>query len=397
MKSGLSPCLFLPVAVFIIAWPTSSKAFPATKSSTDRIALFAVQVRPEEQMSAFQHTDIPTSDITTIYQEQQKEQLRQSLSSTALPRALRLVDIVWNGILNPVYTTLIQRGLPSDGNIDEFWLNEVNSSTTLAQQCVSALEKMGPTYVKFGQALASRPDVVPRSLAQALSVLQDSMRPFDTPLAKEIIRHDLATSFSSEHELQAFVASLSEKPVAAASIGQVYSGILPSGQKVAIKVQRPGISEIVKQDSTLLSTIVQLIESLPAISVIQKNQERLVETDLSGAVDEFMSRIVEELDYRNEAKNIELFYKLYSHRRETVIIDGSIEVDGRIEVVVPEVYMDLCTDRVLVMEWIDGTHLVDLESERSSRDSLALIEKCIDCTLSQLLDTGVLHADPHGG
>jgi aarF domain-containing kinase len=399
MKSFLMKTfLFLPAIVFVTTLP-SSKAFSTTKLKLQSTTLFAVQVKSKEQLSFSQTSEIPASEIT-IYQQQQQQQrqhLQQSLSSTALPRALRLLDIVWKEIIHPVYTTLIQRGLPSDDDSDIFWLNKVNGTTTLADQCVSALEKMGPTYVKFGQALASRPDVVPRSLAQALSTLQDAMQPFDTRLAKEIIQHDLKSSCSSEQELQAFVASLSETPVAAASIGQVYSGRLPSGQKVAIKVQRPGISEIVQQDSTLLGTIVQLIESIPAIAAIQTDQERLVETDLSGAVDEFMSRIVEELDYRNEARNIQLFHKLYSHRREAVASDDAIEVDDRIEVVVPEVFMDLCTDRVLVMEWIDGTHLVDLETESSSRESLALIEQCIDCTLSQLLDTGVLHADPHGG
>eukprot|EP00980_Cylindrotheca_fusiformis_P006674 scaffold1391_cov123-Cylindrotheca_fusiformis.AAC.12 len=436
MKSALTSLITFPHwFLFLVTSSSAFEALSSIRSTSKRANLFAVQVRSQENVSTLPANEIPVvvSDARTArfqeedkielkqqQQQQQKGIQRQSLTSTALPRALKLVDIVWNEILYPVYTTLIQRGMPSDEDSDLFWSNQVknsnnnihNNGTTvaLAEQCVSALEQMGPTYVKFGQALASRPDVVPLPLAQALSTLQDSMQPFDTRVAKDIIQADLQSSFANEQELQTFLDSLSETPVAAASIGQVYSGRLPTNnrngqpqqpQKVAIKVQRPGISEIVQQDSALLGTIVQVIESIPAIPGIQQNphrhhqqQRRLVETDLTGAVEEFMSRIVEELDYRNEAKNIQLFYKLYSHRREKST--SSVD-DDRIQVVVPEVYMDLCTDRVLVMEWIDGTQLVDLQTESSAQESLALIEQCIDCTLSQLLDTGVLHADPHGG
>ncbi|CAJ1932481.1 unnamed protein product [Cylindrotheca closterium] len=341
--------------------------------------------------------------------QQQQQQEEHKGPSMAASRALRLFDIVFNDIIAPIYTTLIQRGLPPNGDWDQFWGFPWNGKT-LADQCVLALEKMGPTYVKFGQALASRPDIVPRSLAQSLRTLQDSMQPFDTLIAKEIIQQELANSSAShEEDIQALVSSLSDHPVAAASIGQVYSGHLANGQKVAIKVQRPGIREIVQQDASLLHTIVQMVEPIPALPGLQKNQERLVETNLKGAVDEFMSRIVEELDYRNEANNIQTFHQLYSHRRPTASSNRQRssssssnenkehEEDNRIEVVVPEVYMDLCTDQVIVMEWIEGTHLVDLETDSSSQESLALIQQCIECTLSQLLDTGVLHADPHGG
>jgi predicted unusual protein kinase regulating ubiquinone biosynthesis (AarF/ABC1/UbiB family) len=326
----------------------------------------------------------------------QQEQQKQSFTSGAVPRAMRLFDIVWNEIAKPAYTALIQRGLPTeDWNV--FWSSPVSGmgSMTLATQSTLALEKMGPTYVKFGQALASRPDVVPRALAQALSTLQDSMQPFDTKVAKAIIQRELESSFANDQDLEVFVSSLSEVPVAAASIGQVYSGRLPNGQKVAIKVQRPGIREIVNQDSSLLRTIVELIESIPAISGIQTDQKRFIETDLSGAVEEFMSRVIEELDYRNEARNLQLFFELYSHRRE--LTQEEKKNENRIEIVVPEVYMNLCTDSVLVMEWIEGTHLVDLETENSTNESLDLIDMAIQCTFSQLLDTGVMHADPHGG
>ena len=111
-------------------------------------------------------------------------------------------------------------------------------SLTLAGQSALALEKLGATYVKFGQALAARPDVVPRSLALALSTLQDSMQPFDTPMAKKIIENELLSAdinTLSRDSIQSLIESLSETPVAAASIGQVYSGMW-KGKKVAIVI-----------------------------------------------------------------------------------------------------------------------------------------------------------------
>ena len=114
-------------------------------------------------------------------------------------------------------------------------------TTTLASRAALALEQMGPTFVKFGQALASRPDIVPPKLATALSTLQDKMQPFDTSLAKGIVGRELLSLSSkllSANELEDFVSSLSVTPVATASIRQVYSGTLPNNnQKVAIKVQ----------------------------------------------------------------------------------------------------------------------------------------------------------------
>lgn len=313
---------------------------------------------------------------------------------------------------------------------------------TLAESVTYALEQMGPTYVKFGQALSSRPDIIPRSLALSLSSLQDQMIPFDTYVAKNIVYSELfnvtTTSSSSsntgtggENEttttttLQEFLDSFSTQPVAAASIGQVYSAHL-HGRKVAVKVQRPGIRDTVNEDFHLLKQVMTLIESIPAIPKLQpQHQKRFISTDLTGAVEEFMSRILEELDYQNEAKNIQLFSSLYSHRRKTDLNDdndnaaeednddnkgkkkkqmrkkrnseNTISSRDEIQVVVPEVLMEYCTDSVLVMEWIDGTKLVDLQTKEAAQESLALLQQGISCTLSQLLDTGILHADPHGG
>lgn len=315
---------------------------------------------------------------------------RTTTNTSAFSRAQRLAEISVGTLVGPLTVALFKTGLPrTQEEWNLFWelpVDDGSSSLTLAQQVTCALEDMGPTFVKFGQSMAARPDIVPRSLAVALSTLQDQMQPFDTQIAKTILETELMSKKTNKQDdCQAILASLSETPVAAASIGQVYSARLANQQKVAIKVQRPGIRDVVEQDSALLLQVAKWLESLPDP---RQQQERFIRTNLSGAIQEFMTRLREELDYRNEANNLEIFASLYSHRRVT---------NTSVQVVVPEVYDELCTENVLVMEWLDGTKLVDLETEESSRESLALIEEGIDCTLSQLLETGILHADAHSG
>jgi len=310
-----------------------------------------------------------------------------------LHRAWRIGQILLDKVVGPCSITLLKSGWPTEEEQwNNFWLSPAtdtaaaaaaitsstaNATTTLAQQLVLALEEMGPTYVKLGQALSSRPDIIAPTLAQALRRLQDQMQPFHD--AKRILESELPDT----EERKAILASLSELPVAAASVGQVYSALLPNQTKVAVKVQRPDIQNLVDQDAKLFLLIAAALETLQI-----QGQQRLIQADITGAIQEFMSRLYEELDYRIEARNLQEFASLYCHR---------MNPGASVQVVVPHLYPALSTKRVLVMEWIDGTKLVNLDTEKSKQESLALIREGIDCTLSQLLETGVLHADPHGG
>jgi len=310
---------------------------------------------------------------------------------------------------------------------------------TNADRVASALERLGPTFVKFGQAISSRPDIVPPSLATSLSRLQDNMESFDTVTAKGIVIEELlgrvgerekngggsttviddrwydgsADVFLTEETVRSLVDSLSEEPVAAASIGQVYKGVMPGFGTVAVKVRRPQIDDTVKSDFALLRTLATLIESIPALSSAQSSsdgnqQDRLIATELVAAIDEFMGRLLEELDFYREADNARRFASLYSIRGPGSAVDGMPDVNGK-GVVVPEFLPDLCTGEVIVMEWIEGTKLTevtkgaageagDSAAQRAKvQENLLLIELATEYTLSQLLDTGVLHADPHGG
>ena len=340
---------------------------------------------------------------------------------SALNRAVEIGTILGGQVFAPILTSLVvnQDNWPTEENFswEKFWSTSTDGISH-AQRLVFALEDLGPTYVKFGQALGSRPDVVPTSLAAALCTLQDEMQPFDSDLAKDIIVSELmgydgggesARSISLQN-VEALIESLTDVPVAAASIGQVYKAKLPGKGDVAVKVQRPGVRKLVERDTELLLTFAKFLESLPALpsqridndgsssSTAPTNKPaRLINTQLVSATQEFMSRIFEELDYRNEAANIEKFANLYSE------YNGS---SPDVSVIVPQVYLDWCTENVLVMEWIDGSKLTDVQTAGKSKDknaqdsteeNLALVKVAIDSTLSQLLITGILHADPHAG
>jgi len=272
-----------------------------------------------------------------------------------LKRSWEISSALLSDVVGPSLVSLFQYGWPVDG--DEFWSRAQADGLSFAEHAALTLEKLGPTYVKFGQALSARADVVPPVLAEALSKLQDDMATtFDTVTAKDMIRRELTQAKTSPDIITALIDSLSEEPVGAASIAQVYKAQLPHYGPVAIKVQRPGIRELVQQDTALLLQAANFLESLPALPMQtttsnnnnnnRKNKNRLVATKLVQAVDEFMSRVTEELDYGIEIENMAKFARLYSHRT------GSSET---VNVVVPEVLTELCTENVIVMEWIEGT------------------------------------------
>jgi predicted Ser/Thr protein kinase len=402
------------------------------------------QTTPSSSSSPVQTVNMDLASIKTKMDATETEMAaksspRASSSSSMLPpsiaRASQLLKITWNEFLLPVGQAIRNAATDTTSSSssssswsvfsltsDEFWQLPImvkaepssptttTTTTTVAQQFTRLLEILGVTYVKFGQALSARPDIVPRPLAVALTKLQDQMDISQELQTRALVQRILEKEWESTTSHNNVVVldkneildTLSERPEAAASIGVVYSAYY-QGQKVCVKIQRPNIAQMVQQDAQLLRTAAKLLESIPPLpGSSNNNNKRFIQTDLSGAVEEFMSRIVEELDYRNEAANIELFGSLYSHRRPT------LEKTTDIQVVVPKVYREMCTEKVVVMEWIDGVKLVDLQRQRQRQRQQSgdmgdddttrdLIQQGIDCTLSQLLDTGILHADPHGG
>lgn len=229
------------------------------------------------------------------------------------------------------------------------------------------LTQLGPTYIKIGQALSTRPDLVPPTYLEELTTLQDQLPSFPNEIAYQFIKEELGLS------PQDIYAEISSNPIAAASLGQVYKGRLKTGEKVAIKVQRP---DLVKR----ISLDVYLMRGLAGWA--QKNIKR-IRSNLIAITDELASRIFEEMNYIQEGRNAERFAELYGHLPE---------------IYVPKIYWDYTGRRVLTMEWIDGIKLTNIQAiQAKGIDATHLVEVGVNCSLRQLLEHGFFHADPHPG
>jgi predicted unusual protein kinase regulating ubiquinone biosynthesis (AarF/ABC1/UbiB family) len=246
----------------------------------------------------------------------------------------------------------------------------VTNDTISRQRAIELRElltQLGPASIKIGQALSTRPDIVPPVLLEELTKLQDQIPPFDNAIAYRFIEEELGARPEELFE------ELSDRPIAAASLGQVYKGKLKTGETVAVKVQRPGLTQTITQDLYILRGLAKwVMKRFP-----------VVRSDLVGILDEFATRIFEEMDYNHEGRNAERFASLYGYIQE---------------IYVPKIYWDYTGRRVLTMEWIEGTKLTEIEAiEAQGIDATALIEVGVQCSLRQLLEYGFFHADPHPG
>ncbi len=235
-----------------------------------------------------------------------------------------------------------------------------------AAQLREILTRLGPTYIKIGQALSTRPDLVAPLFLVEFTKLQDQLPPFDNAIAFRLIQEELGAPPSEIYQ------ELTADPIAAASLGQVYKGKLFSGETVAVKVQRPDLVERISIDMYVVRILAEWLS---------KNVKR-VKSDLVGIVDEFASKLFEEMDYTQEGRNAERFRELYT----------------RPQIYIPKIYWAYTARRVLTMEWIDGKKLTQLdEIEAQGLNGRELIEIGVNCSLRQLLEHGFFHADPHPG
>ncbi|MFN5979509.1 MAG: ABC1 kinase family protein [Pseudanabaena sp.] len=237
----------------------------------------------------------------------------------------------------------------------------------LAIESRQLLTQLGPAFIKIGQALSTRPDIVPPIFMDELAELQDQLPAFDNDIAFQFIRESLGADPSEVY------AEISENPIAAASLGQVYKGRLRTGELVAIKVQRPDIAAGIALDMYILRGIATWL----------RKTFKFVRSNLAAILDEFASRIFEEMDYTFEGHNAEKFAKYYG------------ELEG---IYVPKIYWQYTAKRVLTMEWIEGIKLTNVQKVKEAGfDSRHIIEVGVQCSLRQLLDYGYFHADPHPG
>ncbi|OAY70063.1 Uncharacterized protein ACMD2_22316 [Ananas comosus] len=245
-----------------------------------------------------------------------------------------------------------------------------------AEKFRETLIRLGPFYIKLGQALSTRPDILPSAYCRELSKLQDQIPPFPTRVAIKSIESQLGSPIS-----ELFV-DISREPIAAASLGQVYKAHLHTGELVAVKVQRPGMTVSLTLDALLFDMIGGQLKRFAK-----------ARKDLLGAVNEMVRHMFDEIDYILEARNAERFATLYSN-------SASAEGKSRrgTAVKVPKIYWKYTRKAVLTMEWIDGIKLTDTDRINEVRlDRKRLIDQGLYCSLRQLLEEGFFHADPHPG
>ncbi|HET8718785.1 MAG TPA: AarF/UbiB family protein [Nocardioidaceae bacterium] len=237
-----------------------------------------------------------------------------------------------------------------------------------AESLTDDLEAMGPTFVKLGQLLSTRVDLLTPAYTDALSRLQDEVEPFDHETVEQIVSSELGVRLSK------VFPDFDRKPIASASLGQVHRARLRDGRDVVVKVQRPDIREQVLADMEVLTDLAGVLDAHTDTG------RRLGVSDL---VEEFRRTLLEELDYRREAANLET-------------LRGIVEDHDRL--VVPAAYPDLTTSRVLTMEYVDGSKVTDLGPLRKLElDGAGLADALFAGYLRQVLVDGVFHADPHPG
>jgi predicted unusual protein kinase regulating ubiquinone biosynthesis (AarF/ABC1/UbiB family) len=255
-------------------------------------------------------------------------------------------------------------GLLIDRSVGNIEANKSDRATQLRE----ILTHLGPTYIKVGQALSTRPDLIRQDFLDELIKLQDQLPAFDNELAMQIIESQLKKSVEELYK------EISPRPVAAASLGQVYKARLYTGEEVAVKVQRPNLLPTITRDLYLLRWASSWIKPFLPLNLGD---------NLTVVVDEFGVKLFEEIDYQNEGRNAEKFAANFQD-------DPTVKV--------PLIYWRYSSQTVLTLEWIDGIKLTDLEGiKKAGLDRDTLIKAGVTSGMRQLLEFGFFHADPHPG
>lgn len=246
--------------------------------------------------------------------------------------------------------------------------DEASTRFTTEERIRMAIEELGPTFIKFGQVLSTRADLIPMSLVIELRKLQDNVPPFPSQEAVQVIERELGAPLTT------LFSSFEQNPLAAASIAQVHAAHLPSGEKVVIKVQRPNIQKVISIDLDILRILARLLE------------ERIPESrpyNPTGIVEEFSRSISHEIDFTLEAYNILRFAENF---RDCDFIRA------------PRVFKSHCSSRILTMELIDGIRGDDYAAmDRAGFARKLLAERGAQAVLQQVFIDGFFHADPHPG
>jgi len=240
--------------------------------------------------------------------------------------------------------------------------------TTRAEQLRQTIEELGPTFVKFGQIVADRPDLASDHLREELKKLQSNARPMDDGESISLIEMELG------HPIEEIFLTLEKKHIASASIAQVYSGVLKTGERVAIKIQRPNIKHKIEIDLILMKVLAkQVVKTYPGLASF----------NLIGFVEDFGENLMKELDFNNEASNMLRFTDMFKD-------DPSCYI--------PKVFIQHSRQRLLVMEYIEGLRPDDIDGLRAAGfDPQVIAVNGTHIILKMILRHGFFHADPHPG
>ncbi len=248
---------------------------------------------------------------------------------------------------------------------------EKNKEVTQEKQAVwlkEQLIELGPTFIKIGQSLGTRADLLPLPFVKSLGELQDSVPPFPNEIAFARMEMEFGKKINEVY------AEFDIEPIAAASLGQVYRAKLFTGEEVAVKVQRPNLAGIIKGDVEILRKVAKFAERFPRLNE---------NADWAGMLREFDETIAEEMDYAAEGRNAEKFHESFATWTN---------------VHVPKIYWHATTEKVLTMEFIHGTKVTSLDELRERKVSPEKVNRLLIKTyLKQLLEDGFFHADPHPG
>ena len=292
-----------------------------------------------------------------------KHRTKMKLSPNHLKRYQEIARLFWKYGRSDLVT---QMGL--DEAVDPKELTPAKEGAATPDHLADDLEAMGPTYVKLGQILSSRPDLLPEAYLKALARLQDKVKPFSFAEVEEIVTSELGVRIS-----KAF-SRFDAVPLAAASLGQVHSAALRDGRLVVVKVQRPNIAKQIAEDFEVLTEIAEFLEAHTELG----QRHRFL-----NILEEFRISIQQELNYEREAQNL-------------IAVGNNLKEFELIQV--PQPVPDYSTRRVLTMDYVQGRKITALGPlARLELKGAPLAEELFKAYLKQVLVDGVFHADPHPG
>jgi ABC1 atypical kinase-like domain len=347
----------------------------ANSGAASAAAMATAAVNAAVSMKTLDAPDVTKSYISLDRSDSTKNALDEDGLPLIYDKAL--IEQYWSkerGALNQRWAYFVGKAVPFFTRMITLFIRDGKISDQeipkLSKQVREDLQDLGPTFIKAGQMMSVRPDVLPQATLDELTKLQDSVVAFDTKIAVEQIERELGGPLGQ------FFTSISEEPVAAASLAQVYLATLADGKdtRVAVKVQRPDVLGTVSKDLYVLRRAAEVFQGLVERFAPQQR------TNYVALLNEWAIGFYTELDFKNEAANQRTLRDFLKEK-------------GVKGVTVPAVYDELCTRRILVSEWIDGQKLSDCTTEQIAE----LIPIAQEAFLTQLFEVGFFHADPHPG